>query len=75
MPTDNICLTCRFFRDIGGECRYNAPTTPTASWPVVTFDDWCGKWTSATASSADNLLGKQEEQETRRARAEQEPQS
>lgn len=48
------CETCRFFdprpiedKPYNGLCRHDPPeifSLEKGEWPVVTEDDWCGKW-------------------------------
>lgn len=39
-------------------CRINAPTTDNPAWPIVSYDDWCGKWLdSANEKNRSGLVG------------------
>lgn len=59
-PHGRVCLGCKWWFE-AGECRRLPPQMvlwpsdnqhpimymPSASWPNVKPDDWCGEWASA----------------------------
>lgn len=53
MPRSDVCKSCRFWAQIGGNihddygsCHFNPPT-PTAKWAVTQAYDWCGRYAAA----------------------------
>jgi hypothetical protein len=51
-PTEKTCFTCRFSQFRGsrdfpsweGDCRVGGPSRGDPKWPIVTREDWCGRW-------------------------------
>ncbi|MEE2775133.1 MAG: hypothetical protein VYE27_09490 [Pseudomonadota bacterium] len=61
MSKQKHCKSCNYFqlqdsdtaaeKSTSGFCRYNAPVASEkysygAQWPIVSLDDWCGKFSS-----------------------------
>ena len=38
------CRMCEFYSAVKEECRYSPPSRSGLRFPIVSPDDWCGRW-------------------------------